>query len=144
MTIHDTTLEAKIDLTAALCMAAQLGFQEGVCNHFSYALSASGDEGAPLINPQGVHWSAIVPSDTVTVDVDGNRLDGRRTVEPTAFFIHSCVHRAKRNARCVLHTHMPFGRSLEGGRLEWCSQNSLRYYGRVGLRQRVWRFSAGS
>lgn len=129
-TIKDAKQQAKVDLTAALRMASQLGLHEGVCNHFSYALSSD----AFLINPQGIHWSAIVPSDIVTVDVDGNRLDGHRTVEPTAFFIHSCVHRAKPRARCILHTHMPYATALtllEKGCLEWCSQNSLRYYGRV-------------
>jgi ribulose-5-phosphate 4-epimerase/fuculose-1-phosphate aldolase len=127
---QDCIRQAKIDLTAALRMAAQLGLHEGVCNHFSYALSPE----AFLINPQGIHWSAMVPSDIVTVDADGHKLDGHRNVEATAFFIHSQAHRSKPGARCILHTHMPYATALtvlEDGRLAWCSQNSLRYYGRV-------------
>src|ERR1700760_90540 len=100
--------EAKIDLTAALRMAAKLGLHEGVCNHFSYALSAD----AFLINPQGIHWSEMVPSDIVTVDADGRKLDGHRDVEATAFFIHSQAHRSKPEARCILHTHMPYATAL--------------------------------
>src|SRR6202035_4093755 len=37
-------------------------------------------------------------------------------------------------AKCVLHTHMPYATALccaKGGRLEWASQNALRFYGRV-------------
>lgn len=125
--------QAKIDLTGALRMAALLGLHEGVCNHFSMAVP--GEDGAEtfLINPQGVYWGDIVPSDIVTVDVHGNKLDGHRDVEPTAFFIHGCIHKAKKKARCIMHTHMPYATALtliEGG-LEWVSQNSLRYYGRV-------------
>ena len=34
----------------------------------------------------------------------------------------------------MLHTHMPFTTALtlvEGGRLEWCNQNALRFYDRI-------------
>jgi ribulose-5-phosphate 4-epimerase/fuculose-1-phosphate aldolase len=127
----DAVLEAKIDLTCALRSAAQAGLHEGVCNHFSYAVPGTEHF---LINPQGVHWDEMVPSDIVTVDVDGNRVAGNRAVEPTAFFIHSRIHRARPRARCVMHTHMPYATALtlvEGGRLAWCNQNALRFFGRI-------------
>jgi ribulose-5-phosphate 4-epimerase/fuculose-1-phosphate aldolase len=101
-----------------------------VCNHFSYAL----DQETFLINPQGVHWLELVPSDMVTVDANGNRIAGNRAVEPTAFFIHSRIHRAKPGARCIMHAHMPYATALtllEDGKLEWCSQNAVRFYGRT-------------
>jgi ribulose-5-phosphate 4-epimerase/fuculose-1-phosphate aldolase len=126
--------QAKIDLTAALRIAALLGLHEGVCNHFSVAVSGEDGADAFLINPQGVYWGDALPSDIVTVDVHGNKLDGHRNVEPTAFFIHGCIHKAKKNARCIMHTHMPYATALtllEDGCLEWVSQNSLRYYGRI-------------
>jgi ribulose-5-phosphate 4-epimerase/fuculose-1-phosphate aldolase len=130
---HDALTQARIDLTAALRSAARLGLSEGVCNHFSVA--APGADDRFLINPQGLHWSEIVPADIVTVDVKGNRVAGRHEVEPTAFFIHARLHRSKRKPRVVLHTHMPYATALtilEGGRLEPASQNALRFYGRVG------------
>src|ERR1700743_3079535 len=103
MSDSDTIRDAKIDLTCALRSAAAMGFNEGVCNHFSYAIPGTEHF---LINPQGVAWDEVVPSDIVTVDVAGNRVAGNRAVEPTAFFIHSRVHRAKPRARCVMHTHI--------------------------------------
>ena len=120
----------KIDLTCALRASAEMGLHEGVCNHFSYAV----DGETFLINPQGIHWLELVPSDIVTVDAGGNRIAGNRAVEPTAFFIHSRIHRAKPSARCIMHAHMPYATALsllEGGRLEWCSQNAVRFYGRT-------------
>ena len=120
----------KIDLTCALRAAAEMGLHEGVCNHFSYAL----DHDTFLINPQGLHWLEMVPSDIVTVDAAGNRVAGNRSVEPTAFFIHSRIHNAKPAARCIMHAHMPYATALtllDGGRLEWCSQNAVRFHGRI-------------
>lgn len=124
--------EARADLTAALRWAARLGFGEGVCNHFSMELP--GQPGHFLINPQGLHWSEVTTADLVVVDAGGRKLAGRHSVEPTAFFIHGCIHRGKPAAKCVLHTHMPYATTLtaiEGGRMEWMSQNALRFHGRV-------------
>ena len=124
--------EARIDLTAALRWASRLGYGEGVCNHFSMAVPAT--PGRFLINPQGLHWSEVTASDLVVVDAHGRKLSGRHSVEPTAFFIHGAIHRGKPAAHCVLHTHMPYATALtviERGRVEWVSQNALKFYGRI-------------
>ncbi|MEO8442308.1 MAG: aldolase [Betaproteobacteria bacterium] len=123
---------ARIDLVCALRSAERLGLAEGVCNHCS--LAVPGQPGQFLINPQGLHWSEVVPDDLVIVDADGNHVAGTCSVEPTAFFIHGRIHRASPRAQCVLHTHMPHATALtiiEGGELAWASQNALRFYGRV-------------
>jgi ribulose-5-phosphate 4-epimerase/fuculose-1-phosphate aldolase len=124
--------QARTDLAAALRWASRLGYGEGVCNHFSYGLPGRDDRF--LINPQGLHWSEVTPGDLVVVDAHGRKITGRHNVEPTAFFIHGCIHRGKPAARCVLHTHMPYATTLtviENGRLEWASQNSLKFYDRI-------------
>jgi ribulose-5-phosphate 4-epimerase/fuculose-1-phosphate aldolase len=130
---HDEAIiQARIDLAAALRLAARFGFNEGICNHFS--LAVPGREDQFLINPQGLHWSEITPADLVVIDPAGHVIEGRHPVEATAFFIHSRIHRSKPNAACVLHTHMPYATAIaisDGGKLEWASQNALRYYGRV-------------
>ena len=128
----DALHQAKLDLTCALRWAARQGLHEGVCNHFSLAIPGRSDQF--LINPQGLHWLEVTPADIVIVDADGNLIEGRHRVEPTAFYIHSRIHRAKPSARCVLHTHMPYATTLTGilpGRLEWVSQQSTKFYGRV-------------
>jgi ribulose-5-phosphate 4-epimerase/fuculose-1-phosphate aldolase len=125
-------LEARIDLAAALRWANRLGFGEGICNHFS--MEIPGRPGHFLINPQGLHWSEVTPGDLVVVNASGRKVTGRHGVEPTAFFIHGAMHRSKPSARCVMHTHMPYATTLtvvHGGRLEWASQNSLKFHGRV-------------
>lgn len=125
-------IEARLDLTAALRWAARLGLGEGICNHFS--LELPGRSGLFLINPQGLHWSEVTPADLVVVDAHGSKIEGRHSVEPTAFFIHGAAHRGNPMAKCVLHTHMPYTTALtvvQGGRLEWASQTSLKFRGRV-------------
>jgi ribulose-5-phosphate 4-epimerase/fuculose-1-phosphate aldolase len=131
MTTRSET-QARVDLTVALRWASKLGYGEGVCNHFS--MEVPGEPGRFLINPQGLHWSEVTPDDMVVVDSHGRKVSGRHPVEPTAFFIHGCIHRGKAAAKCVLHTHMPYATTLtviHQGRLEWASQNSLKFYGRI-------------
>jgi ribulose-5-phosphate 4-epimerase/fuculose-1-phosphate aldolase len=125
--------EARLDLAAAFRWAARLDFHEGTCNHFSLALPGSADR--YLINPHGPHFSEMRASDLLVVDGEGRLVEGRYPIEATAFFIHSRIHKARPEAACVLHTHMPYATALaviEGGRLEMCSQNALRFFGRVG------------
>jgi ribulose-5-phosphate 4-epimerase/fuculose-1-phosphate aldolase len=132
MKARNPEAQARVDLTAALRWANRLGFGEGICNHFS--LEIPGRAGHFLINPLGLHWSEIQPGDLVTVDAAGRKVAGRHDVEPTAFFIHGAMHRSKPSAKCVMHTHMPYATTLavvQGGRLEWASQNSLKFHGRV-------------
>src|SRR5258708_17940237 len=71
----------------------------------------------------------------MVVDENGTVVEGKHTVEPTAFFIHGRIHLGKRK-KCVLHTHMPFATALtllDGGELDVCAnQSAMRYYGRIG------------
>lgn len=132
MQYDDRIVQARIDLVAALRWAVRLGLNEGICNHFSLAVPGATDRF--LINPQGLHWSEITPADLVMTDSEGNFIEGKHHVEPTAFFIHGRLHLGKPNAACVLHTHMTYTTALsiiDGGRLEWANQNALRFYGRV-------------
>lgn len=124
--------EARADLAAALRFAARENLHEGICNHFSVILPGHDDRF--LINPRGFHWSEVSADDLAVMDIEGGFIGGRYPVEPTAAFIHAAVHRLKPGARCVLHTHMPYATALacrDGGRLAMCSQNALRYFGRI-------------
>jgi ribulose-5-phosphate 4-epimerase/fuculose-1-phosphate aldolase len=129
---NDPVAGARIDLAAALRWAARHGLNEGVCNHFS--MTVPGREDLFLVNPQGLHWSEITPGDLVIADGAGNVIEGRHSVEATAFFIHAPIHAGNPRAKVVLHTHMPYATALtsvRGGRLEMCTQNAFRYWNRI-------------
>ena len=132
MLTNDPITQARLDLTTALRAAVRHGLNEGVCNHFSMAVPGRPD--LFLVNPQGLHWSEVTPSDIVMADGDGNILEGKHPVEPTAFYIHARIHAGNPKATVVLHTHMPYVTaltSIRDGRLEMCSQNALRYWDRI-------------
>jgi len=119
--------EARRDLAAIFRWSCQLGLSEGICNHYSFAV----DDQRFLVNPIGLHWSEITASRLLMADENANVVEGERQIEPTALFIHWRVHARVPQARCVLHTHMPHATaiaSLQRGRLEMISQNSLRFY----------------
>ena len=122
----------RVDLTAALRWAERLGLNEGIDNHFSFAVERDGRKF--LVNPHGFHWREIRASDLVLADDERRILEGGNVVEDTAFFIHSRLHLKHPRARAVLHTHMPYATALtiiENGRLEMVSQNALQFAGRI-------------
>lgn len=124
-------LQEKEDLTAALRWAARLGLNEGVCNHFSLEVAPD----RYLINPQGLSWEEVCVGDMLLINGQGSVIEGRHAIEPTAFFIHSWIHRLNPQAKAILHTHMPYATALtlvQEGRLAYCNQNALRFWGRVG------------
>jgi len=132
MLANDPVTQARIDLTTALRAAARHGLNEGVCNHFS--MTVPGREDLFLVNPQGLHWSEITPSDLVMADGAGNIVEGTYPVEASAFFIHGRIHAGNPRAKVVLHTHMPYATaltSIQGGRIEMCTQNAFRYWDRI-------------
>jgi ribulose-5-phosphate 4-epimerase/fuculose-1-phosphate aldolase len=132
MLANDPITQARIDLVTALRAAARHALNEGVCNHFS--MTVPGREELFLVNPQGLHWSEITPSDLVMVDGAGNVIEGKYPVEASAFFIHGRLHAGNPRAKVVLHTHMPYATaltSIRDGRIEMCTQNAFRYWKRI-------------
>ena len=140
--MHDDTdtinmTDARGDLAASLRLAARFDLHEGIDNHFSLAVSAKGDRF--LVNPYGPHWSEVTASHLLLVDDEGNVLEGTLPLDPTAFHIHSRLHLQVPQARCVLHTHMPYATALtsvEGARIEPINQNALRFWNTVAYDDR--------
>jgi ribulose-5-phosphate 4-epimerase/fuculose-1-phosphate aldolase len=130
---QDAVAAARVDLAAALRLAVRFGLNEGIDNHFS--LAVPGEANRFLLNPWGLHWSEVRASDLLVVDEGGALVNGPGNPEPTAFYIHSRIHRADKRAACVLHTHMPYATaltSLSGGRMEMVTQNALRFWNEIG------------
>jgi ribulose-5-phosphate 4-epimerase/fuculose-1-phosphate aldolase len=132
MLVNDPVTQARIDLTTALRAAVRHGLNEGVCNHFS--MTVPGREELFLVNPEGLHWSEITPSDLVIADGEGNVIEGKYPVEASAFYIHGRIHAGNPRAKVVLHTHMPYATaltSIRDGKIEMCTQNAFRYWNRI-------------
>lgn len=123
------------NLAAALRWAARMGWQSGICNHFSLAVDDGREAAAGvLINPQGLHWSEVTASSLLLMDAAGSVVEGEGVVEATAFHIHHAIHARVPTARCVLHAHPPYSTAImciQGGRLLNCHQDSLRFHRRI-------------
>jgi ribulose-5-phosphate 4-epimerase/fuculose-1-phosphate aldolase len=124
---------ARMDLAAAFRWAARWDLHESIANHFSLALSDDGTEF--LLNPAGSHFSRLRASDLL-------RLDARQSAgapvnpaaDPTAWYLHAELHQRLPQARCILHTHMPYATTLCCLQdFEWLAldQNACRFHGRI-------------
>lgn len=123
------TRRVRIELAAAYRLAARFGLNEGISNHFT---ARAGENF--LVIPHGLHFSEVTASRLLLVDPEGAVRKGKGGVEPSAFFIHSRILRARPEAHAVLHTHQPYSTALtllENGRLLPASQNALRFHGRI-------------
>jgi ribulose-5-phosphate 4-epimerase/fuculose-1-phosphate aldolase len=124
--------QARVDLAACFRMAARLGLQEGICNHFSAMVPGSTE--LFLVNPYGLAFEEITASSLLICDFDGHVLAGDGKPEATAFYIHARLHQRLPRAQAAFHTHMPHATALsmtEGQPFVWAGQTALKFYGRT-------------
>jgi ribulose-5-phosphate 4-epimerase/fuculose-1-phosphate aldolase len=73
-------------------------------------------------------------SDIVLVDLNGTVVEGEGSGAITAMQIHRQLHRARPDARCIMHTHMPYASAVactRSGFNERLTQNAMSFYGTV-------------
>lgn len=91
--------------TQALAVAfrhlADIGFAENMAGHITWHPDGQTEM---LVNPWGLWWAELTASDICTVDEDARVVAGRWDVTP-AIHIHTELHRARPDARVVIHNH---------------------------------------
>lgn len=130
----DLEQTARHDLVVAFRWAARLNMHEAVANHFSVAISDDGQKF--LINPAGRHFSQMQMSDLVLLDASRNDLGllPSTDVDPTAVNLHGQIHKLLPDAKCILHTHMPYTTALaclKDFEFLMLDQNACRFYQRI-------------
>lgn len=99
------------DLAAAYRLVAHYGWDDMIFTHISARVP--GEDEHFLINPYGLLFEEITASSLVKVDHDGHAvLDTPYLTNPAGFTIHSAVHMAREDARCVLHLHTVDGTAV--------------------------------
>ena len=100
--------EARVDLAAAYQLGAVYKWTDLIYTHFSARVPGSHDF---LINPYGLMFDEITASTLVKVDLDGKIVDDPvgMGINEAGFVIHSCMHRARPEVNCVIHTHTRAG-----------------------------------
>jgi ribulose-5-phosphate 4-epimerase/fuculose-1-phosphate aldolase len=96
--------QTRVELAACYRAVALMGWDDLVFTHITAKLP--GDRHEFLINPYGMTFEEITASSLVKVDINGKKLDDNPyPINPAGFVIHSAVHEARADAKCVLHTH---------------------------------------
>src|SRR5271156_1569358 len=103
-----TERRLRIDLAACYRLVALFGWDDIVFTHISARLP--GDAHHFLINPYGMLFDEITASSLVAVDAHGEKVSpSAYPVNPAGFIIHSAIHGARPDVRCVLHVHTRAG-----------------------------------
>ncbi len=97
---------ARRDLAAAHRLAVMHGLNEGTWNHLS--LQSPDEPDHILISPGYTHWGQVSASNLALCDGSGALVSGGREPTRAGWIIHSPVHRARADARCVMHVHAPY------------------------------------
>jgi ribulose-5-phosphate 4-epimerase/fuculose-1-phosphate aldolase len=100
--------DVRVDLAAAYQLAAVFRWTDLIYTHFSARVPGTDDI---LINPYGLMFDEITASNLVKIDMQGNVLDDTTGmgVNHAGFVIHGCVHQARPEINCVIHTHTRAG-----------------------------------
>lgn len=94
----------RVNLAACYRLAALYKWDDLIFTHISARVP--GPEHHFLINPYGMLFEEITASSLVKVDLDGKKvLEGPYDINPAGFTIHSAIHAAREDAKCVLHLH---------------------------------------
>ncbi|HEX3175271.1 MAG TPA: class II aldolase/adducin family protein [Methylomirabilota bacterium] len=107
--------EARIDLAAAYRLVSLYKWEDLVFTHITLRVPDAEDQF--LINPYGLFFDEITASSLVKIDLQGRKLqDSPFEVNPAGFVIHSAIHAARHDARCVMHTHTVNGVAVSAQR----------------------------
>jgi ribulose-5-phosphate 4-epimerase/fuculose-1-phosphate aldolase len=96
--------QMRVDLAAAYQLASLYKWTDMIYTHFSARVPGTEDF---LINSYGLMFDEITASNLVKIDCDGKIIDDPlgMGVNEAGFVIHSCIHKARPEVACVIHTH---------------------------------------
>jgi len=124
--------QMRVDLAAAYQLAAIYKWTDLIYTHFSGRVPGTDEF---LINPYGMMFDEITASNLVKIGWDGKILDDPlgMGVNEAGFVIHSCMHAARPEINCVIHTHTRAGvavSAMKHGLLP-ISQHAMRVHAEI-------------
>jgi ribulose-5-phosphate 4-epimerase/fuculose-1-phosphate aldolase len=138
--VSEAEWDLRVNLAACYRAVAMFGWDDLIFTHISARVP--GTEEHFLINPYGMLFEEITASSLVKVDLSGRKvMESPFGVNPAGFVIHSAIHEARQDAKCILHLHCPNGvavASQKGGLLPISQQaivvhTSLAYHNYEGI-----------
>jgi ribulose-5-phosphate 4-epimerase/fuculose-1-phosphate aldolase len=126
--------QTRVDLAACYRLVDRYGMTDMIYNHITARVPGSDHL---LINLYGLTYREITASSLVKIDLDGEILwkpDTDYGINKSGYVIHGCIHRARKEVACVIHTHTRAGMavaSMKCGLLP-LTQTSIRFVGHIG------------
>ena len=101
--VSEEEWQTRVDLAACYRAVAMYGWDDLIFTHISARVP--GPKHHFLINPYGMMFDEVTASSLVKVDLHGNKvMDSEYDINPAGFTIHSAVHEARDDAKCVTFT----------------------------------------
>jgi ribulose-5-phosphate 4-epimerase/fuculose-1-phosphate aldolase len=121
-------------LAACYRLMDRYGMTDLIYNHITSRIP--GKSHNLLINLYGLLYKEITASSLVEIDLDGNILNKPETaygINRSGYIIHGCIHRARPDVRCIIHTHTRAGMAVSAMRrgLLPLTQTGSRFYGHI-------------
>ncbi len=103
--------DLRVNLAAAYRAVATFGWDDLIFTHISARIPDTDHHF--LINPYGLLFEEITASSLVKIDLKGMPvIPTDYFINPAGFVIHSAVHEAREDARCVMHLHTAQGQAV--------------------------------
>lgn len=103
--------DQRVALAAAYRLVAHFRWDDLIFTHLSARVP--GPDHHFLINPYGMTFDEITASSLVKVDLGGSKvMASPYEINPAGFTIHSAIHAAREDAKCVLHVHSVNGTAV--------------------------------
>src|SRR5436190_12813581 len=102
----------RVDLAACYRLLDLYGMSEMSANHVSTRVPE--EEDAFLINPHGMLYEQMHASCFIKLNLAGNVVFNPTEYEinKAGYVVHSCVHAARHDVDCVIHTHTIAGMAV--------------------------------
>jgi len=125
--VDEVEWQLRVELAACYRLVAHYGWDDLIFTHISARLP--GPDHHFLINPYGMTFDEITASSLIKIDLHARKLlDSPYEVNPAGFTIHSAIHEARDDVKCVIHTHSINGVSVSAqkdGLLPLSQQSTL-------------------
>ncbi|RHY21539.1 hypothetical protein DYB32_009786 [Aphanomyces invadans] len=118
--VSDAEWALRVDLAAAYRLFHQFGWDEVIYGHLTCRVpNDAADEDVQgahfLINPLGIRYDEMTASKLVTIDINGNYINRGSTgldINQAGYVVHSSIHEARHDMRCVMHCHTVEGSAV--------------------------------
>ncbi len=112
-TVSAAEWEARVNLAACYRLMHMYGMSEMISNHITARVPDAPEHF--LVNPYGMLYNHVTASCLIKLDVEGNVLlnpNSEIGASRTGFVIHGCIHAARQDVDCIIHTHTLSGMAV--------------------------------